>query len=289
MDPTIFVQLLVFGVLLGSIYGLVALGMTMIWGVMGVLNLAHGALMVVGMYTVWYASSRFGISPFVGVVLALVTVFAVGLLIHRTSIAPLIDAPDSNHLIVTLGWLLIVVATIQIVFSTTPRSLDVDLRSLELRGVFVPGARLFGLLITITAVVVMVLLLYKTHLGRAIRATADNRESAKYLGLHIERVDYLTFGIGAALAGLAGAVLPFIQRFDPFLGDFYLITAFVVAVLGGLGSFAGALVGGILVGMVQVFGAFYLPGSSNRILIFLIFIAVLVFRPTGLLGGEIRD
>jgi branched-chain amino acid transport system permease protein len=288
MDPTIFVQLLVFGLLLGSIYGLVGLGLTMIWGVMDVINIAHGALMVVGMYAVWYAVASLGVPLLVAVPLAVVLLFGIGMLIHRSTIAPIVDAPGSRQLIVTLGWLLIIVAAVQIIFSPTPRSLDLDLGAIELYGVFVPVGRLLGLVVTLCAVALMLVFLYYTTLGRAIRATADNRESAKYVGINIRRIDLVTFGIGVALAGLAGATIPLFQRFDPYLGDFYLSTAFVVTVLGGLGSFPGALVGGVVIGIVQVFGSFYLPGSTNRVLVFLIFIGVLLFKPTGLFGGDLR-
>lgn len=289
MDPTILAQLFVFGLLLGSVYGLVALGLTMIWGVMGVINIAHGSLMVVGMYTVWFAIERMGLAPLLAIPLGGLVLVPVGLIMFRTSVEPVVEAPDNNHLIATLGWLLILVATLQIVFSPTPRALDLDLGAGEFVGVFVPYARLLGLAVTLCTVVGMFLFLQYTRLGRAIRATADNRQSARYLGLNIRRIDHITFGIGAGLAGIAGAVIPFIQRFDPYLGDFYLTTAFVVAVLGGLGSFHGALMGGLLIGMVHVFGAFYLPGTWNRVLIYLIFIGVLLVKPTGLFGGEISD
>lgn len=289
MDVTITAQLIVFGLLIGSVYGLVALGLTMIWGVMDVVNIAHGVLMVVGMYTVWYVSAQLGFPPLVAAPLAVGLLFVVGLVIYRTTLAPVLDAPDSHHLIVTLGWLLIISSVIQIVFSPEPRSLDLGSGSVAVLGVFIPHGRLVGLAIAVCAVLGMVVLLYRTHLGRAIRATADNRRSAKYAGIDVQWVDHVTFGIGAALAGLAGTVIPLIQRFDPFLGDFYLTTAFVVAVLGGLGSFFGALVGGLIVGMIHVFGQFYLPGSSNRIVVFLVFIAVLLFRPNGLFGGANRD
>jgi branched-chain amino acid transport system permease protein len=122
-------------------------------------------------------------------------------------------------------------------------------------------------------------------LGRAIRGTADNRDGAQYVGINVPRIDYLTFGIGAALAGLAGAAIPLFQQFDPFLGEQYLINAFVVVVLGGLGSFPGALLGGLIIGFVQVFGTFFLPGTFYQVVIFSIFIAILLLKPSGILGG----
>lgn len=286
MDPTILAQLVVFGLLLGSIYGLVALGLTMIWGVMNIINVAHGAFMVVGMYTVWYITNATGLGPLFGIVAAVGLLFGLGIVIQRMTIAPFEENAAFNGIIVTIGWLLILVATIQILFSSTPRGLDTDLGTYEILGVFLPGGRLLGLLVTVSAVVILMTFFRFTRLGRAIRATADNRESAKYVGIEVTRIDSLAFGIGAALAGLAGAVIPFIQRFDPYLGNFFLVTAFVVAVLGGLGSFWGAFLGGIIVGLVQVFGSYYLPGSTHRILVFVVFILVLLIRPSGLSGRE---
>jgi len=289
MDPTILAQLLVFGLLIGSVYGLVALGMTMIWGVMGVVNVAHGALMALGMYAVWYATMESSVNPVLAVPLVALLLFGVGIAIHRSTIHPFMETSGFNNLIVTVAWLLILTAAIQIVFSPTPRRVEFDHGALEVLGVYLPAGRLFGLAVTVTTVAAMVVFLEFTHLGRAIRATADNRTSAKYVGLNVKRVDHLTFGIGAALAGVAGAVIPFIQRFDPYTGEFYLVIAFVVSVLGGLGSFYGALLGGVLIGLIEVFGAFYLPGSTNRILIFIVFILVLLFRPKGIASGVSHD
>lgn len=284
MDPTIFAQLFVFGLLIGSVYGLVALGLTMIWGVMGVFNFAHGAMMVVGMYTVWFVSTRLGLPVLLGIPIAVLLLFVLGVAIHLSTIEPLMEESAGTHLIVTLGWMLILVASVQLTFTPAPRHLDTGWGAYEVAGVFLPRARLFGLAITITAVAAIVGLLYYTATGRAIRATADNRQSAAYAGLNLRRVDALTFGLGAGLAGLAGAVIVFVQRFDPYLGNFYLLVAFIVVVLGGLGSFKGALLGGIIIGMLQVYGQFYLPGTTYQILLLGVFIVILLLRPDGLFG-----
>lgn len=288
VDPTIFAQLLVFGVLLGGIYGFTALGLTIIFGVMDVINVAHGALMVVGMYTVWYVASTFGASPFLGIPIAVLLTFALGVLFHRSAIAPVIEQSVGNSLIVTLGFLLIIIATVEVAFSATPRTLDLDLGSVSVAGVHVIRGQLYALVVALVSFAVMWGLLQYTHLGRAIRGTADNREGALYVGLDVSRIDYLTFGLGAALAGLAGALIPFVQPFDPYLGNHYLTIAFVIVVLGGLGSIPGALIGGLLIGMIHVFGSFYLPGSTYEILIFLVFILALLFKPTGILGREVH-
>jgi branched-chain amino acid transport system permease protein len=178
------------------------------------------------------------------------------------------------------------VSSIELVFGPDPQSLGIDLGSFEVAGIFVPEGQLYALIIALVALASTYLFLQRTMLGRAIRGTADNRDGAQYVGIDVPRIDALTFGIGAGLAGLAGAVVPLFQSFTPFLGDQYLINAFVVVVLGGLGSFPGALLGGLILGFVQVFGSFYLPGSVYQILIFLVFILVLLVKPSGLLGGE---
>lgn len=284
MDPTVFAQLLVFSLLIGSLYGLVALGLTMIWGVMNVFNLAHGAMMVVGMYTVWWTTTAIGVPPYLGLPVAVAVLFVLGVGMYVSTIAPIMDGPENKQLIVTLGWLLILVALVQLLFSPEPRRIETDLGAIEIAGVFVPLPQLIALVIALAAVGGMIGLLYYTAIGRAIRATADNRESAHYVGLNIRRIDAVTFGIGASLAGVAGGAIATIQRFDPYLGDVYLVFAFIVVVLGGLGSFKGAIVGGIIIGLLQVFGSFYLPGSTYRILLFLVFICLLLFRPTGIFG-----
>jgi branched-chain amino acid transport system permease protein len=283
--PTVLAQLVVFGILLGGIYALVALGLTMIFGVMDVINFAHGAFLVVAMYTVWFVSDTAGLSPFLTIPVAVVVLFVLGVVIHRATIAPNKDAPQENQLIVTFGIFLVLVSILEMVFTSTPRSLGLDLGSFGVAGVFIPQGQFFALVIAVVTVVATWLFLQRTMLGRAIRGTADNRDGAQYVGINVPRIDYLTFGIGAALAGLAGAAIPLFQQFDPFLGEQYLINAFVVVVLGGLGSFPGALLGGLIIGFVQVFGTFFLPGTFYQVVIFSIFIAILLLKPSGIMGG----
>jgi len=285
-EPTILAQLLVFGLLLGGIYGLVALGLTMIFGVMDVINFAHGAFMVVAMYVVWYVSTTAGLSPFLVIPFAVVVLFLLGVLVHLGTVAPIMEAPQENQLIVTFGVLLILVSLIEIRFTADRRSYGLDLGSFDVGGVFVPEGQLYALGIAVVAVAGTWLFLQRTMLGRAIRGTADNRDGARYVGVNLPRIDYVTFGLGAALAGLAGGAIPLFQTFNPFTGDQWLINAFVVVVLGGLGSFPGALLGGAVIGFVQVFGIFYLDGSMYQVVIFAIFIVILLVKPEGLLGRD---
>lgn len=288
VDPAVFVQLLVLGLLLGGIYAFVALGLTVIFGVMEVINVAHGGFVVGGMYVVWFVSDTLGSSPYLGIPLAAAVLFVVGVAIQRTAVAPVMEADEDRKFLVTVAFLVIIVALVEMQFSATPRQLDLDLGSTGVGGVYILNGQLFALAVAgVTSAAVWVFL-HRTRTGRAVRGTADSRLNAAYAGVDVRRIDYLTFGLGAALAGLAGALITFVQPFDPYLGNEYLTVAFVVVVIGGLGSIPGTLVGGLLVGMIHVFGSFYLPGSYYNVLIMLVFVLVLLLRPAGLLGGEAR-
>ncbi|MFB6253844.1 MAG: branched-chain amino acid ABC transporter permease [Halobacteriaceae archaeon] len=286
IDPTIFAQLFVLGVLLGGIYGFAALGLSIIFGVMEVINVAHGAFMVIGMYTVWTVSHIFGFSPFFGVPLAAVVLFILGIALQRTLVARVMEESEGDKFLVTVAFLIILIGVIEMQFSSTPRELQMELGSVAIGGVYFLEGQLYALSIAIITFISVWTFLHYTDIGRAIRGTADNRSSAIYAGINVRRIDYVTFGLGAGLAGLAGALITFIQPFDPYLGNQYLTTAFVVVVIGGLGSIPGTLIGGLIIGMIHVFGLFYLPGSYYHVLIMLIFITVLLVKPTGILGSE---
>jgi branched-chain amino acid transport system permease protein len=278
----------VLGVLLGGIYAIVSVGLTIIFGVMDVVNIAHSAFVAVGMYTVWVVSQQ-GLSPFLGLPVAAVLLFVAGVAIQRSTIAPLIDERQSSRLLVTIAFSIVIIATIEATFGPTPRNLDLDLGSIAVGGVYVIRGQLYALVVAAVAFAAVWVFLHRTHTGRAIRGTADSRVNAAYAGVDVERVDALTFGIGAGLAGLAGGLVTFVQPFDPYLGNTYLTIAFVVVVLGGLGSIPGTAVGGLVVGLLHVFGSYYLPGTYYKVLILVVFVALLVFRPTGLFGGESHE
>jgi len=278
----------VLGVLLGAIYAIVSVGLTIIFGVMDVVNIAHSAFVALGMYTVWMVAQR-GLSPFLGVPVAGVLLFVLGVAIQRSAIAPLVEERQSSRLLVTIAFSIVIVAAIEATFGPTPRNLDLDLGSIELGGVYVIRSQLYALVVAAVTFAAVWVFLHRTHTGRAIRGTADNRTSAAYAGIDVERIDAITFGLGAGLAGLAGALVTFVQPFDPYLGNTYLTIAFVVVVLGGLGSIPGTVVGGLVVGLLHVFGSYFLPGTYYKVLILVVFVALLVFRPTGLFGGSVDE
>lgn len=281
----VLLQLLVFGLLLGGIYALAALGLTMIFGVMDVVNFAHGSFLVLGMFASWWVSTTYGVSPFLTIAVSVGLLFVVGVALSVLTIEPIIEEPEENQFIVTLGISFIIIALLEIAFGADPRSLGLRLGGYQFLGTRIPKVQLYALVIALVAIAACWAFLYYTKLGRALRATADNRDAAWYMGINVPRIDHLTFGLGAALAGLGGGAIVLFSPVDPFAGETYLVKAFVIVVLGGLGSFPGALVGGVIIGLIEVYGSYYLPGTVYEIVIFGLFVVLLYFKPTGLFGA----
>lgn len=281
----VLLQLLMFGLLLGGIYGLVGMGLTMIFGVMDVMNFAHGAFLAIGMYVTYVMFTSFGVSPLFALPIAFIALLIIGVAIERATIEPIIDAPPQNQIIITLGLWFIIEALIEIFFSPNPQTIHDSYGSFSVSGVAIPEGQLYSLIIAVVTMIGTWFFLYRTDTGRQIRATADNRVGAQYVGIDVTKINYTTFGIGAALAGVAGAAITMIRPFDPYTGEIYLINAFIVVVLGGIGSFPGAVLAGLIIGLIEVFGSFYFPGTIYQILIFLVFILTLLVKPSGLFGG----
>jgi branched-chain amino acid transport system permease protein len=284
LDP-VLLQLIAFSLLLGGIYGLVALGLTMVFGVMDVVNFAHGAFLAVAMYATWILSSSQGVPLPIAVPVAVLVVAILGVVVYQSTISPIIDEPQHNQLVVTFAILLILENGLSIYFSPNRRSLGVDLEAVSIGSVNLPMGQLIGFGLALTASLLVWAFLHYTHFGRAIRGTAVDRESAKYTGINIDRVYQVTFAIGAALAAIAGVAIAMYRHFDPYIGHTYLINAFVIVVLGGMGSFPGAFLGGLVIGFAQIFGTYYMPGTSYNVLIFGVFILVLLVKPEGIFGG----
>jgi len=282
----ILLQLLLLALLLGGIYALSALGLTMIFGVMDIINFAHGAFITVGIYLVWVLYTSSGINPLALIPIAAIGLFAVGALVYRGVVDPLIEAPQESQLVAMFGVSLIIASSLAILFKNNPRSLGIHM------GIVILGPASFGvdklivLGITLVTMLGVWLFLMRTRTGLVIRGTADDRGSAEFVGIDVRSINRLTFGIGAALAGLAGGSIALIQQFDPYTGELYLINAFVIVVLGGLGSFPGSLVGGMIVGFISIFGGYYFPGTVNQLVIYVLFVLILLVRPGGIFGGE---
>ena len=279
-------QSVVNGVLTGGVYGLIAVGLTLIFGVMKIINFAHGSLMMLGMYATFWAWSLVGLDPYASLVISVPLLFAVGALMQKALIAPVMSAPEHNQLLLTLGASLFIENGALFAFTADPRfvqtrylNVNYFLGPLTIKQVHLVA---FGASLLIT--LGLYLLLSRTDLGRAIRAAAEEPEGATLMGINVPRIFWISFGIGAACVGAAGTLItPFFPA-DPHVGGLFVIIAFVVVVLGGMGSFGGALAGGLIVGVGESVGAMFLQGSMKQMVTFVLFVAILLFRPTGLFG-----
>ncbi|HXG03492.1 MAG TPA: branched-chain amino acid ABC transporter permease [Candidatus Binatia bacterium] len=275
------------GVMLGGLYALVALGLTLIFGVMRIINFAHGSLMMLAMYATFGLATRTGVDPYLALGVTVPGGFLVGWGLQRLAIAPVLGAPEHNQLLMTLGLALFLDNLALALFTADPRTL---LTAYSASTVAIGPVRLnlprllaFAGALGITAALAAFLKL--TVLGRALRAAAEERDGAALVGIPVRRMYALAFGLGSACVAAAGTLaVPFFYV-SPEVGNTFVITAFVVVVLGGLGSFPGALLGGLAVGVVESLGGLFLHGSLAQIGIFLLFILVLLARPTGLLGA----
>jgi branched-chain amino acid transport system permease protein len=279
-------QACVSGVLIGGVYALVALGLTLIFGVLRIINFAHGALMMLGMYATFFLHAGAGLDPYVSVLVVGPAFFALGALLERAVIEPNLGAPEANQLLLTLGVALFVENAALAAFGADPRSLRLPYtgRGLLLGDAFVNVPRLVAFACSVGLALALWVFLRHTDTGKAIRAAAEEREGALLMGIDIRRLYAVAFGLGTAVVAVAGALVTPFLYVAPDVGDVFNILAFVIVVLGGMGSFIGALLGGFLVGLAESLGAALLPGSLKQLPIFVLFVLVLLFRPNGLFG-----
>jgi len=300
LNHTVFAQAVVSGLLIGGVYSLVAMGLSLVFGVLDIINFAHGALMTITIYVSYLLFQNYGVDPYVSLLVTIPLMFVVGVGIQRFAINPVMDAPVHNQLLLTLGIAIIIENLALVLFTGTPRSIELayarnefDLGvvtldfPLRVFGAVVSLPKLIAFLVALLLAGVLYLLIQRTQLGAAIRASAQEPEGAELVGIDVRRIYMITFGIGAACVGAAGSlVLPFLFV-APTAGATFTIIAFVVVVLGGMGSIPGALVGGLVIGLTQELTQLFVPGSKF-LGVFIVFLAVLLFRPEGILGKARR-
>jgi len=300
-NHTIFAQAAVSGLLIGGVYGLVAMGLSIVFGVLDIINFAHGALMTIGIYASYLLFQEYGVDPYLSLLVVVPLLFFVGAGIQRFAINPVMTAPVHNQLLLTLGIAIMIENLFLVVFTGTPRSIELPYARgsfdlgfmvldfpLRIFGAVVSMPKLIAFVMALVLAFVLYLLIQKTWLGAAIRASAQQPEGAELVGIDIRRIYMITFGIGAAAAGAAGAlVMPFLFV-SPTAGATFNIIAFVVVVLGGMGSVPGALVGGLVIGLTQEMSQIFVAGSSKFLSVFVVFILVLLFRPQGIFGKADR-
>jgi branched-chain amino acid transport system permease protein len=286
VDPTLVVQGLLNGFLFGGVYSLMAVGLTLIFGVMRVVNFAHGDMMVWGMYLAWLCATRGGVDPYVSFVLCAGILFVLGWVVQRGLVQRIIDAPHEMQILLMLGVALVLENAALVAFGPEPARVRSPLTSATfwLGPIFVDVGRLvtFGVAIGLTAL--LSLFLFRTRLGRSIRAAADNPYGALVIGMDVRRVYGVAFGVGAACVGAAGALVAPILPFSPATGLQLSVASFNIVIIGGMGSLVGAFVGGLLVSVAESLGAVFLKPSMKELVSFSLLILILLFRPAGLFG-----
>ena len=278
MDATIIGQTIISGVLTGGLYALVAIGLTMIFGVLKIINFAHGEFLMLGMYASFFLVTGLNLDPYLSAILIIPIFFLIGIMVQWGLMNRVVSAPHDIQILLTLGLSLFLQNLALVLWGPHLRSIQSHylLRVFSLGSLHINSTRLiaFGFAIILTAV--LYFFLKKADVGKAIRASSEQRRGAQVVGINIVRMYLIAFGIGTACAGSAGALfMPFYYA-DPHIGFSFVLVAFVVVVLGGMGSFGGALVGGFIIGFAEAFAAIIMPASLKQVVTFSIFIIILI-------------
>lgn len=280
------IQITVNGVLLGGLYACMAIGFSIIWGVMNLINLAHGSMIVLGAYITYFVSTQTGIDPFLTIPLAGASLFVVGYMLQTFVINLIVRASVFMTLIFTFGLDMLMINIFLIAFSADLRSLSMPYAhdTFHLWGFSAPYGRLIVFALAIVLTLALSFFLSSTRTGRAIKATSFDRDAASLAGIDIDRIYALTFAIGAMMAGMAGSLIAVIYSFSPVTGESFTMKSFVIVVLGGLGSVPGAILGGIALGVAENFASYLLDPGYRDAIGFGLLVLTLVLRPQGLLG-----
>ena len=284
-----FLQALINGIMLGGFYAVMVIGFSIIWGTMGIINLAHGEFLMAGAYLTWIMHRQFGWEPFAALIFVLPIMFLAGYLIQRILISRIIDRPQLISLLVTFALSIIMANGFKLFFTATPRSVETVLGGFWRFGnTTFPIVKTYDLIAALIMMVCLSAFLQYTRLGKSIRAAAQNREAARMVGIEISHVYAMTFAICIAMTGAAGVLISPIQPIWPFMGPAFTLKAFAITTMAGLGSIPGALLGSLFIGLVEVYIATYIPGVGTNLGIvssFIILVVVLATRPQGLFGG----
>ncbi len=286
MNAQIFFQTIVNGLFTGGIYALVAIGLTLIYGVMLILNFAHGEFLMLGMYIAYWCFTLFGMDPYLAIPIAAILIFALGALIQAGLVQRVLTAHPLNQIILLLGVSTLIMGLVQFFFSAEARSIHVSYETsvISLMGLRFSIPRMIAFFAALVIAIGLYLFLQYTRMGKAIRAVSQSRDAATLMGINVKFVYMLTFGIGAAVTAVGGALLTPNYKMIPTIGQQFGVIAFVVVVLGTMGNFLGAFFGGLIIGVVEAFAGYVLGGDVKIIASMLVFILILLFKPAGLFG-----
>ncbi len=288
MDATIIASAAINGLLLGGIYTLVASGLTLIYGVLHIINFAHGSMLMLAMFGVYYLLTLLGIDPYLSIFIMVPAMYLFGYLLYKGLIGRLSSGKDENILLVTLGLSILIENLALMFFKGDSRTILVSYsdRMVELGPTLVPLPKLISFVVALLLCIALGLFIQRTDIGRSIRAVAKERVGARLVGIDVDRIFAISYGIGLATLGAAACLMMPIFYVSPSVGHVFVLVAFTVVVLGGMGSFLGAVVGGLIIGLTESFGGLFLGESMGQIGISLIFILILLLRPSGLFGAR---
>jgi branched-chain amino acid transport system permease protein len=281
------IQLTLSGILIGSIYALMSIGLTLIFGVLRIVNFAHGEFLMIAMYGAWAFSHWLGLNSYFAAVAVVPAMFLFGALVYRLIIGSALRKPHLVVVFATMGLSIFLQNMALMIMSADLRDVPpVFARSIAHGGVFIKGELLFGFAVTLLCTFALQWVIKRTYLGKAIRATVQDSEAAKLMGIAVPKIFLITFAAGSALVGLAACVMVPLFSVFPTVGLNFVLIAFVIVVLGGMGSIEGALLGGFCIGVVQSVSAYYVAPAFGQLFFFLLFLLVMIFRPNGLFGQQ---
>lgn len=281
---TTVLQLIINGLLLGGIYALISIGLTLIFGVVEIINFAHGEFLMLSMYASYWLFQLYGVDPYVSLFIVIPTFFAIGWAVQRIIIQPIIHAPPLNQIFATVGVSLVLQNAALFFWKADYRTVRTAHSTLSLGDLMISTPRLVAFILALAIIAALLIFLKRTYTGKAIRALAQEKRAAMLMGIDIYRMYKIAFGIGIACVGAAGAILIPIYYAFPTVGAMFVLIAFVVVILGGYNSLVGALIGGLIIGLVEAFSGFFLSPHLKEAVYFVIFILILLLRPTGLFG-----
>ncbi len=270
------------GVLVGAIYGLAAIGLSLIFGVMKVINLTHGAMIALGMFALYFFVSVLGFNPYVSLLPIVAGGFVVGVMVYWIAVNRVIGSSDLMSLLATFAMNMIIIGVGTALWTTSPYNVDFSLPGISWHGYTIPGTQIVAAALAIVIAGLLYVFLYHTRTGKAVRAVASNRQAAELMGIPTRRILAIAFGLGIAVAGAAGALIATLFPFTILSGGSYELKSFVVTVLGGLGNPAGALAGGILLGLIEGGVAPFVDVSWTPVIEFSLFVLILIAFPAGL-------
>ena len=287
-DAGLVTQSIVTGLLLGGVYALVSIGLTLIFGVLGIVNFAQGSMLTLSMFLVYVMVTSWGVPVYLATVIAIPIMFLFGAVVQTVLLNKLTIAGNENGpLLITLGLSLLIINVLLMIFGGRPVSVPGSVSgSVRVFGAIASYERLIACGGALLVAVLLTLALQKTSFGLSVRAVSSNSQGAALVGVNVSRVYAMTFGIGSACVAVAGGLMAPFLSLTPSVGEQFTILAFVIVMLGGLGSVVGAMVGGLVIGLVQTVGALYLPGTGSLILVFAVFLLVLFLRPQGMFGAR---